>query len=85
MKHTTLKRAFALLSALAVLQLAAPAQAATHLVMIALCGGGAPIRLPTKNHEPDSQSCKICHSAMRGRFADGNCCGDNEDEEDSGP
>ena len=80
-----MKRTFALLSALAVLQLAIPAQAAPRPVMIAICGSGAPIRLPTKNHDPEKQSCKICHSAMRGRFAGGNCCGDNDDEEDPGP
>lgn len=82
MKHTTLKRAFALLSALAVLQLAVPAQAATRSVMIAICGGGAPIRLPIKNHDSDNQSCKICHSAMRGRLAAGNCCTGDDNEED---
>ena len=54
-------------------------------VMIAICGDGAPIRLPTKKHDPEKQSCKICHSAMRGRFAGGNCCGDNDEEEDPGP
>ena len=85
MTHTTLERAFALLGALAALQLALPAQGAARPMMVALCGGGAPIRLPTKNHDPEKQSCKICHSAMRGRFAGGNCCGDSEDEEDPGP
>ncbi len=77
-----MKRSFALLSGLAALQLAIPAQAAPRPLMIAICGSGAPIPLPTKNNDSDNQSCKICHSAMRGRFVDGNCCGDNEDEED---
>lgn len=80
-----MKCAFALLSALAVLQLAIPAQAAARPVMIALCGGGAPIRLPMKNHDSDNQSCKICHSAMRGRLAAGNCCTGDDNEEDPGP
>lgn len=78
-----MSRLFALCSALASLQLALPAQAA-HPTMIALCGGGAPIPLPMKNHEPDKQCCKICHSAMRKRSVGGTCCGDNDDEEDSG-
>jgi hypothetical protein len=60
------KRWFAVLAAGAVLQLAIPAQAASP-IMVALCSGGAPIRLPIKNHSSDQQSCKICHSAMRKR------------------
>lgn len=78
-----MKKTFALLSALAALQLAIPAQAANP-PMVALCGGGAPIPLPMKNHEADKQCCKICHSAMRKRFAGGTCCGDNDDEEGTG-
>lgn len=73
----------ALLGALAAVQLAIPVQAANP-VMIALCGGGAPIPLPMKNHDADKSCCKICHSAMRKRFAGGTCCGDNDDEEDCG-
>ncbi len=76
-----------LFSALAALQLAMPAQAASRLgqpTMIALCGDGAPIPLPMKDHEPDKQCCKICHSAMRKRFAAGTCCDGDDDEEDSG-
>ena len=85
-----MKRAFALFSALAALQLAIPAQAA-HPTMVAICGNGAPIPLPMKNQEDgknqgDGQSCcKICHSAMRKRFAGGNCCGGDDDEEDPEP
>ena len=79
-----MSRAFALLAALAVFQLAMPAQAA-HPTMIALCSGGAPIPLPMKNHDADNQCCKICHSAMRGRFAAGNCCTGDDNEEDPGP
>ena len=77
--------AFALFGALAALQLAMPVQAA-HPVMVALCGGAAPIPLPIKNNEPDKQCCKICHSAMRKRSAAGTCCAgdDDDDEEDSG-
>ena len=78
-----MRTTFALLSALAALQLAIPAQAA-HPTMVALCGGGAPIPLPTKNNDADKQCCKICHSAMRKRFAGATCHGDNDDEEDSG-
>ncbi|KUR70503.1 hypothetical protein AQZ52_17005 [Novosphingobium fuchskuhlense] len=78
-----MKRAFALLSAFAVLQLAIPAQAAPP-TMIALCGGGAPIPLPMKNHDADKPCCKICHSAMRKRFGGGTCCGENDEEEDTG-
>ncbi len=78
-----MRRTFALLSALAALQLAIPAQAA-HPTMVALCGGGAPIPLPTKNNEADKQCCKICHSAMRKRFAGGTCCSGDDDEEDTG-
>lgn len=78
-----MSRVFALLAALAVFQLAMPLQAA-HPTMIALCGGGAPIPLPMKNHDADNQCCKICHSAMRKRFAGGTCCGENDEEEDSG-
>ena len=77
-----MRRRLALFSALAVLQLAMPVQAANPR-MIALCGGGAPIPLPMKNHDADKQCCKICHSAMRKRFPGGTCCGDNDDEEDS--
>jgi hypothetical protein len=77
------RRIFALLSTLAALQLALPAQAA-HPRMIALCGGGAPIPLPMKNHDADQPCCKICHSAMRKRFAGGTCGGDTDDEEDTG-
>jgi hypothetical protein len=79
-----MKRTFALLSALAVLQLAIPAQAAPRPVMIAICGSDAPIQLPTKNHDSDNQNCKICHSAMRGRLAAGNCCTGDDSEEDPG-
>ncbi|WP_298191817.1 hypothetical protein [Novosphingobium sp.] len=82
-----MKRPFALLATLAVLQLAIPVQASTASGsprMIALCGGGAPIPLPMKNHDADKPCCKICHSAMRKRFAGGTCCGENDDEEDSG-
>ncbi len=82
-----MKRASALLSALAALQMAIPAQGATtpaHPTMVALCGGGAPIPLPTKNHDADKQCCKICHSAMRKRFAGGTCCDGDDDEEDTG-
>jgi hypothetical protein len=84
------KRVCALLSAAAALQLAIPAQAA-HPTMVAICGNGAPIRLPMKDqgdgkNRGDGQSCcKICHSAMRKRFAGGNCCDGDDDEEDSGP
>ena len=78
-----MRTTFALLSALAALQLAIPAQAA-HPTMIALCGGGAPIPLPTKNNEADKQCCKICHSAMRKRHMGGTCSGDTDDEEDTG-
>lgn len=78
-----MRRVFAILGALAALQLAIPAQAASP-TMIALCGGGAPIPLPMKNHEPDKQCCKICHSAMRKRSAGGICCDGDDDEEDCG-
>ncbi|GEN99972.1 hypothetical protein NSE01_18050 [Novosphingobium sediminis] len=78
-----MKPVHALLSALAALQLAMPVQAA-HPTMVALCGGGAPIPLPTKNNEADKQCCKICHSAMRKRFAGGTCCDGDDDEKDSG-
>ena len=78
-----MRRLLAVLGALAVLQLAMPAQAA-HPTMIALCGGGAPIPLPMKNHDADKQCCKICHSAMRKRSAGGTGCCENDDEEDSG-
>jgi len=52
-------------------------------VMVALCGGGAPIPLPMKNHGSDLPCCKICHSAMRKRFGAHKCCSKNggEDEE----
>ena len=85
-----MKCAFAVLSMLAALQLAIPAQAA-HPTMVAICGNGAPIELPMKNqgdgkNRGDGPSCcKICHSAMRKRFAGGNCCAGDDDEEDSGP
>lgn len=82
-----MKRAAALLSALALVQLAIPVQAAQPQ-MVAICGGGAPIplplKLPMKNDGQDQGCCKICHSAMRKRFAGGTCCGENDDEEDSG-
>ena len=78
-----MSRAFAILAAGAVLQLAIPAQAASPVIMVQLCGGGAPIPLPTKNHEPDQQCCKICHSARRARGEVDSCCTkdapDNED------
>jgi len=76
------KRICGLLASLAVLQLAIPAQAAGP-VMIALCGGGAPIPLPIKNHGSDQPCCKICHSAMRKRGAADTCCAEDtgEDEE----
>lgn len=78
-----MRRTFAFFSALAALQLAMPVQAA-HPMTIALCGSGAPVPLPMKNHDADKQCCKICHSAMRKRFAGGTCCGENDEEEDSG-
>lgn len=82
-----MRRSAALLSALATLQLAIPAQASSgsgYPTMVAICGSGAPIRLPMKNRSGDQGCCKICHSAMRKRFAVGtSCCGD-DDEEDSG-
>lgn len=78
-----MKRAFALLSVLAAVQLAIPAQAA-HPTMVAICGGGAPIPIPMKNRGDDQSCCKICHSAMRKRIAGGSCCGENDDEEDTG-
>ena len=68
-----MRRICALLASLAVLQLAIPAQAASP-VMVALCGGGAPIPLPLKNRGSDQPCCKICHSAMRKRFGADNCC-----------
>jgi hypothetical protein len=78
------KLTFALLAAGAVLQLAIPAQAASPVVMVKLCGGGAPIPLPTKNHDPDQQCCKICHSARRERGGADSCSskdgGDDTDE-----
>lgn len=77
-----MSRAFAMLAAGAVLQLALPAQAASP-VMIALCGGGAPIRLPMKNDGSDQPCCKICHSAMRKRGGADSCCEkDAPDEEE---
>lgn len=79
-----MKRGFAILGALAALQLALPA-AAAHPAMIAICGGGAPIPLPMKNRGGDGPCCKICHSAMRKRFAAGTCCSGDDDEEDPGP
>lgn len=82
-----MRRTVAFFSALAVLQLALPAQASAGFgspMMVALCGGGAPVPLPMKNHDAEKQCCKICHSAMRKRFAGGTCCGENDDEEDSG-
>jgi hypothetical protein len=77
------RRLFALLGALAAVQLAMPAQAA-HPMMVALCGGGAPIPVPTKNNEADKQCCKICHSAMRKRSSGGICCAGDDDEKESG-
>ena len=77
-----MKRTFALLAAGAVLQLAIPAQAVTP-VMVAICGGGAPIELPIKNRGSGQPCCKICHSAMRKRFGADTCCleDNGEDEE----
>ncbi len=69
-----MSRAFAVFAAGAALQLAIPVQAARPVIMVKLCGGGAPIPLPTKNHEPDQQCCKICHSARRGRGEADSCC-----------
>ncbi len=68
-----MKRICALLAVCAVLQLAIPAQAASP-VMVAICGGGAPIELPTKNKDQGQPCCKICHSAMRKRFGGDTCC-----------
>lgn len=77
-----MSRAFAVFAAGAALQLAIPVQAASP-VMIALCGGGAPIPLPTKNHGSDPQCCKICHSARRGRSEADSCCAkDAPDDEE---
>jgi len=74
--------AFAILAAGAMLQLALPAQATSSAITVQLCGGGAPIPLPTKNHEPDQQCCKICHSARRERGETDSCCSkDTPDEE----
>ena len=78
-----MRRAFAPLAALAAMQLAIPAQAA-HPVMVAVCGGGAPIPLPMKNRGGSDPCCKICHSAMRKRFAGGNCCDETDEEEEAG-
>ncbi len=76
-----MNRSFALLGALAVVQLAIPVQAfPAHPVMVALCSGGAPIPLPMKNHDPEKQCCKICHSAMRRRGGADTCCSQDEGE-----
>jgi hypothetical protein len=46
--------------------------------MIALCRGGAPVPLPMKNHDPEKQCCKICHSAMRRRGGADSCCREDD-------
>lgn len=73
----------ALLAALALVQLAMPAQAA-HPTMIAVCGSGAAVPLPMKNRGGDSPCCKICHSAMRKRSGGGKCCEETDEEEEAG-
>ena len=78
-----MSRAFALFAAGAALQLAIPAQAASPVIMVQLCSGGAPIPLPTKHHGSNQQCCKICHSARRGRGeADSSCAKDGGEDED---
>jgi hypothetical protein len=78
-----MSRVFALCAAGAALQLAIPVQAASPVIMVQLCSGGAPIPLPTKNHGTDQQCCKICHSARRGRSeADSGGAKDAPDEEE---
>ncbi len=77
-----MNRVLAIFAAGAVLQVAIPAQAASP-VMIALCGGGAPIQLPMKNDGSGQTCCKICHSARRERGEADSCCSkDTPDEED---
>jgi hypothetical protein len=73
-----------LLGPLAVLQLALPAQAAGPL-MVQVCGGGAPVRLPPPSPMKDNKSAcsKICHSAMRKRAGAAHCCDDEEDSPDA--
>ena len=78
-----MSRAFALFAAGAAFQIAIPAQAASPVIMVQLCSGGAPIPLPTKNHGSNQSCCKICHSARRGRGEADSCCekdgGEDED------
>lgn len=76
-------RALTILSALAALQLAAPAPATT-LVMVPLCGELAghsvPLRLPLRNDGTGGPCCgKICHISMRKRAGTDSCCGEEDD------
>ena len=78
-----MSRMLAILATGVALQLALPTQSASPVIVVQLCGGGAPIPLPTKNHDSEKQCCKICHSARRGRGGADSCCskdgGENAD------
>jgi hypothetical protein len=74
----------ALPALVAAANLAAPAPAAAHVMMVPICGefGGraVPIRLPGReNPAGNSQACKICHIAMRKRSGADSCCGWEDD------